>query len=145
MNEKRTRQLILTCFLGSIVASAIMVIAAIFVYHWQYIKPIQCETGIIPCAISNTSPNPLDGWTEECYEWNITEKYEVVDPSKDCVRICGLKTDCQQVGGSMYINCYIEVGDSACYFECTNTTKPYLRFYNETNCVKKILTKEVTP
>ena len=145
MDEKHTKQLISTCFLANITVSLLIVIGAIFVYHWSYIKQIQCEVGIIPCAISGSSPNPLDGWTEECFEWNTTEKYEIIEPSKDCVRICGLKTDCKQVEGSMDIHCYFETGDNECYFECTNTTKPFLRFYNETNCIKKILTKEVTP
>lgn len=103
----------------------------------------------------------LSGFREECFETKLVEKYELVDKWSRTDKI-----DClQNCGGSLKYCHYNEFIDTmflcspegssvlnktvvACFEQCKskydfNNFKPFVRFFNESVCVKKFLVKSV--
>ena len=86
------------------------------------------------------------GWREECYESVVEEKYKLIETNKeqDCVEICDVGVDCEQKENEQEIFCKVYFENLDCYYDCTNVSlQPYIHYWNETVCVKKVLVKEV--
>lgn len=117
--------------------------------------------------LSNTQTNLLEGWTAGCLNWTVVEKYELINSFADAYDYCK-NTMC--IDKAIQFNsCWKSVGVSMCGYTldalrdcilddcmpshscssfklCENITfpsKPYIRYWNESVCVKETLVREV--
>jgi len=109
------------------------------------ITNLECYVGIISCPDKPVlgQENPLSGWTEECIENKTIENWQLIEPDMDCATVCEIETKCKDTGQG--ITCSLSMyGDRInCFEECRTAEKPYIRWWNETVCTKKMLVKEI--
>lgn len=121
--------------------------------NYDYVcEPTKSDDGIpaTQCACTFRS-NPLEGWTEQCYENVTVEKYKVIENNPSlCMDGCTPEKLCMLVESGSDANGMVKyyslnctyIPDITCKVACM-AEKPHIQFYNETICTKKILVKEV--
>ena len=93
--------------------------------------------------------NPPQGYTEECYQEETTEKYKLIEAGERCEEGC--EWTWLTVINSDWLDwsdCYFEFDEVSknyrlgCY-DCNEVcnTEPFIEYYNETTCAKWVMVR----